>query len=443
MRRQITCLLLFLCSLSVFAVSTPRSAKSVTLKLAAVINQGGPHLKYGIKWWISDVKPDIQGSYKILGTSTESEPIFRVTPGEYRVTIAYANAKTNRQITISNKTKQTRVIAIGPGRLRLTATLTKDGAPLKRNLRWTVRPIDSNLDRMKKLIEKTSTNPVFQLPPGRYRIRAHIGDVFKYKDVDVTAGKMMQKTFVLNAGDLVLDAKFEGTGREILKHLRWKLYRADKSDPVLLSKDPKLTLVLPVGEYRVKVEYGNTFKEVPITITAGISIQKSLVLDAGELILRGTETAEGPLIYHPIRWWIQSAYKQANEKPVFRHTNEATFLLKAGDYLLKAAYGHSKSSLKVHLNSGERLKKTIDFKVGKIRMSAVSEDNSRLLDEVSWRVYSQDHLLVEKRGSEPLFILSEGQYRIKARWHNLTAVSLITIRSGQRISQTIVLEPRS
>lgn len=161
----------------------------------------------------------------------------------------------------------------------LSARTVEGGAIIKSGLVWWVYKNDKPKDGKYQLVETfREGTPTANLPPGAYRIAAAYGKVHLIKDIDVSPGRAIQETFVLNAGGLRLNAVTQNGTVIPPNSVHYDLY-ADESEsdqygnPKVILRDakPGVVLRLNAGAYQVVSRYGdaNAIVRADVTVEPG------------------------------------------------------------------------------------------------------------------------------------------------------------------------------
>jgi hypothetical protein len=125
--------------------------------------------------------------------------------------------------------------------------------------------------------------PTAALPPGSYRIAAAYGKVNLIKDIDVTGGRALQESFILNAGGLRLGSVTLSGTTIPPNSVRYDLY-ADETESdqfgkrkiVLRDAKPGVVLRLNAGAYQVVSTYG----DANAVVRADVTVEPGRLTDA-------------------------------------------------------------------------------------------------------------------------------------------------------------------
>lgn len=166
----------------------------------------------------------------------------------------------------------------------LSARTVENGTIIKSGLVWWIYKNNKNKDGKYQLVETfRDATPTAALPPGSYRIAAAYGKVNLIKDIEVTSGRALQETFILNAGGLRLGAvTLKGTTIPP-NSVRYDLF-ADETESdqfgkrkiILRDAKPGVVLRLNAGAYHVVSTYG----DANAVVRADVTVEPGRLTDA-------------------------------------------------------------------------------------------------------------------------------------------------------------------
>lgn len=178
--------------------------------------------------------------------------------------------------------------------IKLRAKLTAEMRQIGRPVEWSVYKVE-NIDQAlwKQVTAVRASEPTIKLPPGRYLVRARYGYVTASKMIDVTKGKLVDATFVLNAG-----------GLRILSHLVFVdtpsgmaathfIYTGDADEngmrQLIAKSDVQGDIIrLNAGKYRVISRLGdaNSVVSTDVEVNPGVLTAVEINHKAGVLTLQ-------------------------------------------------------------------------------------------------------------------------------------------------------------
>lgn len=124
------------------------------------------------------------------------------------------------------------------------------------------------------------------------------------------------------------------------------------------------------GDYVLKIEYGQTSRQMKLRVERNKPTQLDVALDAGYVtsegvVIGGAKPTDATWeVLNASGQWIATEYK-----PVPR------FVLGAGDYILRLTKGVAKTEKKFSVAAGDSINVSLDLDVGKLQVSAVYAPN--------------------------------------------------------------------
>jgi hypothetical protein len=186
------------------------------------------------------------------------------------------------------------------GSLRISATLTEDGAPIEDGMIWRVFDAVPDADGKLKLAAKASGGSTeILLAPGEYLVHAAFGRAGATKRV-IIEDKPVDEKLVMDAGGLALNAT-ESTGTAIPPFkLKFSIYEADAGvdgERRLIVGDiaPGTVVRLNSGAYHIVSTYGavNAIMRTDVRVEAGVITEATVQHRAAEVVLKLVSTKGG------------------------------------------------------------------------------------------------------------------------------------------------------
>ena len=179
------------------------------------------------------------------------------------------------------------------GSLRISATLTDDGAPIESGMIWRVFDAVPEADGTLKLAAKASGGSTeILLAPGEYLVHAAFGRAGATKRV-IIEDQPVEEKLVMDAGGLALNAT-ENTGTAIAPFkLKFSIYEADAGidgERRLIVGDiaPGTVVRLNSGAYHIVSNYGtvNAIMRTDVRVEAGVITEATVQHRAAEVVLK-------------------------------------------------------------------------------------------------------------------------------------------------------------
>jgi len=295
----------------------------------------------------------------------------------------YLSADDAESLASALGTAVTQAATGSPPSTVLVPVLVEGGERAHVGVRWTVSEADAKGAPGKKVYSILSDVVVKALPTGRYVVEATYANAAGRKLIDIDAEAPGKHPVALNAGLLRLEAlKKAGGGRyRGAPYLFWSVHPvgADgKAARKYLVKDdgnPREFLLAP-GRYRVRAEAGVVAVAAEVTVKAGETAAKTVVLDSGAVNLTAL-VREGGAPYKGAPYLFWSIHPLGPDgRPAKKHLvkddgNPKKFVLPPGRYVARAEAGVVEAETGFEVKAGETTRNTLAFGAGRARVAFV------------------------------------------------------------------------
>ena len=250
---------------------------------------------------------------------------------------------------------------MGAGIAAFSASFTEGGEAIAKGMRRDVYSGERDLEGQSEHINGNyNAKPKFRLPAGKYLVVAKRGKAEVSKEIKVTAGKLTETKFVMNAGLLAVSAVLT-PGKDVLKKgMRWDVYSGSKN---LDGKrkhfdgnyDARPSFTLPAGKYYVVSKNGSAVKTGEVEVMAGKRTEIQFDLNAGKVKL-AARAKDGGALKKGLRWDVYSAKKNMEGKRKHIRGNydaAPIFTLNAGNYLVVLKFGQTTRERKLIVKAGD------------------------------------------------------------------------------------------
>lgn len=340
----------------------------------------------------------------------------------------------------------------GPPGLKLSAALTPDGKPLSAAIAWTIARAEASADVVKSARTKELS---IDLSPGAYVVEARLGQVTKRQTVEVADGGPTVVKFSLDAGVLNLKAQADRDGKPLANPVVTIFDKNGGPQPVWIGREAVTQLVLPAGDYRVRVEDGLAAETSEVSLAAGAGVDAEPVLGTGQLSLVAVPAADGePLEDVTFTVTEDDPDSPAGRREVARSADTtATFILPAGTYYVTARAGAGETNDRIALGSGasirhEMILDLVPLTVVTAADTGQSDDGGEAAGtarQVVIRVLDENGRspeIARRHGPSGSFQLPPARYRIEAEimGRNVKAAGIVDLRKSRGGSVQLKLE---
>ncbi|WP_353642441.1 VWA domain-containing protein [Mesorhizobium sp. WSM2239] len=207
------------------------------------------------------------------------------------------------------------------------------------------------------------------LEPGDYIVRATLGEASAEMPVKIEAGKVAEPAFVLNAGTLIV-RPLASEGAEVSDGATVVTeYPGGKATNYGLTR-----IVLPAGEQKVTVRIGKGEVTEPLSLAAGQTVEKDVVLGIGSVIVNALYAEGGEKVgASGLDVKIFKAKKNidgSREQVTYGFGPDTKFELSPGDYVAMVRMDKAEAEQPFNIRAGEAKDVTADLNAGVLAVSA-------------------------------------------------------------------------
>jgi hypothetical protein len=297
--------------------------------LTAVLADGAPALDAGVSWEIYKVNTTATGQAKTAETPSwvggGGKAEVKLAEGRYIVRAGYGYARTEASITV-DAGKLEKTVVLNAGTISAEGLQKAGGSPADGVFFVLTKQSEPSVE-----LGRSSNAPaIFHVNAGGYTLLASSGAAKITGNAKVEAGKVSVVRMALNVGALqIMTFQTEGVANTGAGWHRVYPAASDpkKAAPLVTVQAATKRLQLPAGDYRLVSEYGNARIETEVSLAAGQTVTKNVVLDAGQakITVPGGKPARVCAVY--------AEGADHNIGPVGRAAGaEMSFTLKAGAY---------------------------------------------------------------------------------------------------------------
>ncbi len=298
----------------------------------------------------------------------------------------------------------TKVDPGAPVNIRVQAIAAEGGKPLDGTWFGVYRQEQDQtgkINRVKVTNSGYTAEAQFTVKPGEYIFYAEKGASKTEQLIKVEAGKGSSIVLIFNSGWLRSTA-IAAAGGKPLGGTWFGVYK-EETDETGRSKRVKHTnsgyttegdFFVPAGDYILYAERGASKTEISVTVEAGKGKDEQLVFNSGWLRSTALAASGGK----PLGGTWFGVYKEETDETGrskrVKHTNsgyttEGDFFVPAGDYILYAERGASKTEMPVTVEAGKGKDERLVFNSGWLRSTAVAAAGGEPMDGVWFGVYKE------------------------------------------------------
>lgn len=330
-----------------------------------------------------------------------------------------------------------------PG-LRLSASLASGSPPLAAPVHWTVAKADKP-DAVLKSVKNRELS--VDLDPGSYVVEARFGQASARQTLEVASDKPTAARLSLAAGLLKIKAHADKAGAPLTDPLvTISVKTADGSQrPFWVGRAADTEMVVPAGQYIVRVQDGLAEQTTEVTLTEGAGADVTPVLGTGRLELSAVAAANGQPLTDVI-YLIEEDDPDARKgrREVARSADPAAaFTLPAGTYYVVARQGVAETRDRIALGTGDVVKHVATFSL--VQLTVTANAGGGADQPVLIRILSEDQThreIARANGMTGTFLLPPARYRVEATVSglNIKALGTVDISNGRGGGVQLTLE---
>ncbi|MFZ1110265.1 MAG: hypothetical protein WAN43_18190, partial [Rhodomicrobium sp.] len=297
--------------------------------LSAALASGSPPLDAGVTWEITKIQVTPTGQIRLaeapLWVGGGAQAKAKLPEGRYSAKLTYGSARASGEFAVASGTVE-KTIPLEAGTIAAEALQAPGGQAAEGGFFILRKPKTGE-----ELGRSSETPALFHVNAGEYVLSASAGLAKLDASVKVVAGKVSVVRMAMNVG--VLDIKTlaaEGSEKPVPAwHFIAPLAQdaSKTAGAALRLPGASHRLQLPAGGYRLETVYGAVKQESTVTVEAGRTASKTVVLNVGEakVSLPAGKSDEVCAVYE--------AGADRKGEPVGRAAgDDMRFFLKAGRY---------------------------------------------------------------------------------------------------------------
>lgn len=337
---------------------TPSKPLNLTLTFpVALLNVSAFDVPNGrqipVRWELFELKNGKIGN-RIADQSKSRVMRVKIAPGEYELRARSGATVLKRKLKLTDKQiKNERLVFSGV--VKVSAYEAKRGKPV--SVQWSVSRIKSG-GVGEPIDTSISASRAFTLPAGLYEFKG-VHDAREVKaEINVVAGKRVERRFDLDIGSLELKALRRRGGTPVA--VQWQVFQLLKNDTVgrLVTESIRESrrFVLPAGRYRIRGKHDDRAIEADITIRPGQHVVREFLISQGVLKLKAIDAATKKGLR--VKWLIHKEDVAQNiGKMVTRGIgDDVEFKLASGTYRVIMKYRSMVGEATVKVRSGQTSK---------------------------------------------------------------------------------------
>lgn len=322
-----------------------------------------------------------------------------------------------------------------------TAALVEGGPDLDdNNVRWDIYPVD--------VLGKTSANAAHgqygstleaSLPAGRYLMRTRLGKVVRESEIELKESDVSRQHVVFDAGIVKLTPKRRRDDETPEKNARVTVSWNGGEDGAYGEG----RFYVPAGSVTLRGKIGKAVAEEQITLNAGETVEKTLVIASGIVVPSAVYAEGGPAVEsNDIRFTVLEAAKDLNgkrKKIDGQYGSGRGIEVPAGQAVLHARLGEAEvTSDPFTVKGGERTEVQVDINAGVMAISAPGAYRIDLF-EGKKDMQGKQRRITGNYGEQLQVTLHPGDYEVVATFQDGKPEKRkpATVTAGKRVETTL------
>lgn len=246
-------------------------------------------------------------------------------------------------------------------------------------------------------------------------------------------------------------AQLSQTGERYNADLTWRAYKVNAEGKAVGSEIVKFIgnpfrLYLKPGKYVVKSSISKAVSgESLVEIKKESPTEVVVNLKAGFVVLSGKTSETSAAIKRDINWSILRYVDNGVLRVASAITRNPKFLLNEGRYRLNAKFGNTEHRQDFTIKANTTINITPNFKSGILMLDGIlSEASPPVTRDINWVLYklNEDGTAIKPSTAAAInetarITLSEGRYRLVAKYGSAKITKSVTIVAGKENRQTI------
>ena len=381
----------------------------------------------------ADIRYDV---YKATADGREEDALhtgygdtaFSVPAGRYVVRASKDLAAAETTVEVSEDKVTTAEVILDAGLIMARAMATET-EPVAENdgVRWDVTDSNGETD--------TSYGPMrtIMVGAGEATVTARLGTATTSVPVTVVAGAIEEIDVVLGSGHLVLRGKRSAADAEVADGIRWDVTNAQGETETNYGGEQKFDLA--AGDYTIRASLGEAAVEVKITVPAGKTIEREVIVASGKVTAHALFAEGGPVVTASPRFDVLAAEAGADgeRKGITTAYNDgATFDLAPGKYVLRATSDAAIAEAGFEVTGGKPLDVSVVLNAGLLAVTAPGGDRLDLISKKK-DIYGNQEILATRYGEDWQVAVPAGDFVLKVRKKDESeATTPVTIKAGER-----------
>ncbi len=322
------------------------------------------------------------------------------------------------------------------------AKLSADGPVIEDggNVLWEFRVInDAGKVERKVVNRRYAGEHMVSLEPGRYMMRTRLGKINLEREIDVPTDSVFDEDVVLDAGIVEIVPKRKADDSEATKDARVQVFFGDLKDGAY----GRSSFYVLAGDVKLHGKIGKAVAEETITIAAGQTVSRELIIASGVVIPAAVYAEGGPAVEtNDIRFTIRTAKADLNGKRKNingKYGAGGTIDVPAGEVVMHARLGRVQvTSEPFVVKGGEATEASVNLNAGVLAVTAPGANRYVILSAKK-DINGKRKRIAQGNGAEWQETLPTGNYMVEVSYQEDKAKKQaeVSVPAGERTEITV------
>ncbi len=247
-----------------------QNGQKYEISLTATLSNNGPPIPNGLIWRAYSVAKKAGAKPVLVETQRVPNPVFKLDPGRYLVTVTYGKGHATSFITARPGEKKSDIVVLNAGGLRLASVLANNNPVNRNDVRFDIYSDERDQFSKRTLVMKNARpGLIIRLNSGIYHLKSTYGGANATVEADVTveAGKLTEAAVNHKSGKVTFKL-VRKEGGEALAGTRWHIQTSD-GKTVTKSVGAFPTHILAAGQYIISADHGGQKFQGRFDVVAG------------------------------------------------------------------------------------------------------------------------------------------------------------------------------
>ncbi len=357
---------------------------------------------------------------------------FALPAGDYVIVASKDIARALARVTVTEDSQTAVDVVFDAGFIEARA-MASENEPLTRgDVRWDITNAGGDTEINYGLTRRALVDA------GEATVQASVGNAVVAVPVVVTAGTTQNVDVVVGAGQLSLKGKRSEEATDFDNGIRWDITGA--SGNTVTNYGGEITFDLAAGDYTIKATLGEAVVEVPVSVIAGNTIEKVVVVATGRAIAHAYFAEGGPAVTSDPRFDVMDPTPgtDGNMRTITTNYGDGvTFDLPPGSYIMRATSDAASAEAGFEIKAGPPTEVIVVLNAGIVAITAPRGDFLELLSSEK-DIYGKQKAVAYTYGESWQLAAPAGEYVLKVRkTDGSEATAPVSVKAGQRTEVTV------